>query len=99
MAVRRDNEEITSAGTFVWTGQGNNDESANSIRSYRDLTVSNEGAGVATLTVSFGQGYQTLASLASGDFDTYLIPGAIGVTVTATGDDVDVTLISHEKIT
>lgn len=93
-------ETILSAASFTWKAQGDNSQfPAETITTYRDCTVSVGGTGSAVLTVDYGQGFQTLATLAVDTYDTYLIPGAIGLKATASGGDITVTFISHNKNT
>lgn len=100
MTVKSGTIAVLDTASTTWQARGaNNQFPAETITMYRDCTVSVSGTGSAVLTVDYGEGFQTLATLATGDYDTYLIPGAVGIKATASGGAIDITFISHSKNT
>jgi len=83
---------------LVWTGEVGQ-HPAGSIRGYRDCTISNTGSGSLAITANFGNGEVTYATLASGEGDTYLIPSAESITMTASSATCVVDIINHFEIT
>ena len=100
MTVKSGSISVLDTASTTWTARGaSNQFPVENITQYRDCTVSVGDTGSAVLTVDYGEGFQTLATLATGDYDTYLIPGAVGIKATASGGDITVTFISHSKNT
>lgn len=83
---------------LVWTG-AIGQHPAGSIRGYRDCTISNTGTGSLAITANFGNGEVTYATLASGEGDTYLMPSAKSITLTASSATCVVDIINHYELT
>jgi len=79
---------------LVWTGEIGN-HPAGAIRAYRDCTISNTGTGSLAITANFGNGEVTYATLASGEGDTYLMPSAESITMTASSATCVVDILNH----
>ena len=101
MAEKLVNKSITSAGNYVWDAnytENTHSKPADNLQQYRDCRISNDGPGSAVITVDYGEGYQTLETLAADDYNIYLVPGAHGIKVTASGGDCSVSFQSYTKL-
>jgi len=93
MSLTITNEAITSGSTFTIPDDVNNPLYIG-LGKYEKHRVSISGAGTATITADMGSGYQAIDTM-SANYNTYLIPGAIGIKVVASGGDIVLSMKSY----
>lgn len=59
--------------------------------------ISVSGAGTGTITVDFGEGFQSTSGILSSDYDTFLLPGAVGIKVAASGGNISFSSLHYNN--
>ena len=95
MSEQLTNESVTSGNTYTWP----NDDprftnKTNIVSKYHNHMISIGGAGTGVITADLGSGYQSVATLATGNHETYLLPNLQGLKVEASGGDITLSIMS-----
>ncbi len=93
MSLTMKTKTVLDAATFTWPDD-NPSVPTDGLEKYENHLITISGAGTGTITVDQGSGYQPLDTLSS-DFNTYLLPNAVGIKVVASVDDLVLSIKSY----